>query len=55
MLLYAKTDEDISPDIEYSMSGNMIAVRTLDLGVDFAVIREQLDGIAERFLLTGEV
>ena len=31
MLLYAKTDEDVFPDHEYSMSGNKIAVRTLDL------------------------
>ena len=51
MLLYAKTDEEIYPECEYSMSGNTIAVRTLDLGGDFATIREQLDRIAERFLL----
>ncbi|MBQ9434314.1 MAG: 5-methylcytosine-specific restriction endonuclease system specificity protein McrC [Synergistaceae bacterium] len=54
MLLYAKTDEDISPDIEYSMSGNMIAVKTLDLGADFAAISGELDGIVERFLLKRE-
>lgn len=46
MLLYAKTDEEITPNKEYSMSGNKIAVRTLDLGVDFPQIREQLDEIA---------
>lgn len=51
LLLYAKTDEEISLEQEYSMSGNKIAVSTLDLGGDFSVIREQLDGIAERFLL----
>lgn len=45
MLLYAKTDEDIYPENEYRMSGNRIAVRTLDLDGDFDRIREQLDGI----------
>lgn len=49
MLLYAKTDEEITPNREYSMSGNKIAVRTLDLGVDFAQIREQLDEIAATY------
>ena len=51
LLLYAKTDEEFSLECEYSMSGNKIAVSTLDLGGDFSVIREQIDGIAERFLL----
>lgn len=46
MLLYAKTDEDIYPENEYRMSGNRIAVRTLNLDGDFDMIREQLDGIA---------
>lgn len=32
------------------MSGNKIIVRTLDLGGDFEGIREQLNGIAERFM-----
>ncbi len=49
MLLYAKTDEEIFPDHEYSMSGNRIAVRTLDLSGDFESIRCQLDSIASRF------
>ena len=52
MLLYAKTDEETYPDNEYSMSGNRIIVRTLDLSGDFGTIRGQLDGIAERFLLS---
>ena len=50
MLLYAKTDEEIYPNHEYRMSGNRIAVRTLDLNGDFGTIREQLDAIAGRFL-----
>ena len=47
MLLYAKTDEEIQPDGVYQMSGNRISVRTLDLGLPFEGIRQQLDGIAE--------
>ena len=43
MLLYAKTDEDIYPENEYSMSGNTIYVKTLDLDCDFNYIRKQLD------------
>ena len=47
MLLYAKTDELISPDESYMMSGNRIAVRTLDLNQPFESIRFQLDSIAQ--------
>ena len=50
MLLYAKTDEEIYPDHEYKMSGNRIAVRTLDLSGDFDSIRAQLDAIVEKYL-----
>lgn len=49
MLLYAKTDEETYPDNDYKMSGNEIGVHTLDLNVDFSGIRDQLDGIAERY------
>lgn len=49
MLLYAKTDEDILPDNEYSMSGNKISVKTLDLSGDFASIEEQLYKIAKDY------
>ena len=45
MLLYAKTDEEIAPNRDYSMSGNKISVRTLDLNQDFSAIRMQLDRI----------
>lgn len=48
MLLYAKTDDEIQPDNEYSMSGNKITVRTLDLNCDFTEIKRQLNGIAEK-------
>lgn len=54
MLLYARTDEDVYPENKYSMSGNKISVRTLDLDGDFGVIKEQLDGIArEHFVLNA--
>lgn len=49
MLLYAKTDEETYPDNDYKMSGNKIGVHTLDLNMEFAGIRKQLDGIAERY------
>ena len=50
MLLYARTREDIQPDHDYSMSGNRISVKTLDLNQDFDMIKEQLDGIVENYL-----
>ncbi|WP_090745693.1 5-methylcytosine-specific restriction endonuclease system specificity protein McrC [Mesobacillus persicus] len=46
-ILYAKTDEEITPDNEYQISGNRFIVKTLDLGKDWAGIVRQLDGIAE--------
>ena len=50
MILYAKTDEEVFPNNLYRMSGNLIEVRTLDLSGEFSSIRDQLDGIADRFL-----
>lgn len=47
MLLYAKTDELILPDNVYKMSGNTIAVKTLDLNCDFHQITAQLDEIVK--------
>lgn len=49
MLLYAKTDEDIVPRCEYSMSGNTVYARTLDLNQDFEHIKGQLDQIYYEF------
>lgn len=51
MLLYAKTDELVVPDNDYRMSGNRIAVKTLDLDVDFSEVRNQLDNIVNEYLL----
>jgi len=50
MLLYAKTDAKEYPENEYRMSGNKIAVRTLDLSGDFDSIKEQLNRIAIKYL-----
>lgn len=50
MLLYARTDEEVLPNNEYMMSGNRIAVMTLDLNQDFNEIKNQLDTIAEKYL-----
>ena len=52
MLLYAGTDEDIQPDSDYVMSGNMISVKTLDLNREFSEIKNQLDNIVCEYLLT---
>ena len=45
LLLYAGTDEEITPNQTYSMSGNRISVETLDLNQDFSEIKAHLDRI----------
>jgi 5-methylcytosine-specific restriction enzyme subunit McrC len=47
MLLYAKTEETITPDSDFMMGGNKISVKTLDLNSNFNIIAEQLDWIVE--------
>lgn len=49
MLLYAKTDEGESLDLKYQMGKNAIGVMTLDLGMEFSKIAEQLDGIIAKY------
>ncbi len=49
MLVYAKTQEDITPDCLFNMGGNQIGATTLDLNRDFKLIAAQLDAIAEQF------
>ena len=49
MLLYAQTDAEIQPDQEYKMSGNRIAVKTLDLNCEFVEIQKQLDKIVNAY------
>lgn len=55
MLLYARTDEAIQPDHTYQMSGNPIAVRTLDLNREFSEITAQLDEIAKKHFGTNGI
>ena len=47
MLLYAKTQEQITPDCVFSIGGNQISVKTLDLNLPFSSIKAQLDAIAK--------
>lgn len=49
LLLYAKTDEDITPHNIYQMDGNTIMVDTLDLNCDFNLIKQQLDQIVKTY------
>lgn len=49
ILLYAKTDEDITPDVMFNLGGNQIGAKTLDLNKDFSLIAAQLDKIAEDY------
>ena len=49
LLLYAKTDEDVTPDGMVEIGNNWIGAKTLDLNVDFRVIAAQLDKIASDF------
>lgn len=49
MLVYAKTEEDITPDCLFNIGGNQIGAKTLDLNKDFRLIATQLDAIAEQF------
>lgn len=50
ILLYAKTNEDITPNNDYSIGGNKIGVHTLDLNTNFDAIKEQLDNIAVQYV-----
>lgn len=52
IILYAKTEEEMVPDSDFLMSGNRIAVKTLDLNTDFANIAKQLDILVEKYLVT---
>lgn len=49
LLLYAKTEEACIPDATFSMSGNEIAVKTLDLNCRFEEIKRQLDEIVREY------
>jgi 5-methylcytosine-specific restriction enzyme subunit McrC len=49
MLLYAKTEEEVAPDMDAIFSGNRIIVKTLDLNQPFDNIKEQLGKIIDLF------
>jgi 5-methylcytosine-specific restriction enzyme subunit McrC len=50
VLLYAKTDEILTPNNDYQIGGNRISVKTLDLNKDFSEIKLQLNGLVEGYL-----
>lgn len=49
LLLYAKTEEAVSPDFCYVMGKNRIGAKTLDLNKEFREISVQLDQIVEEY------
>lgn len=51
VLLYAKTDEEITPDNDYMMSGNRISVKTIDLNTEFNNIKKQLDVLVKSYFI----
>ena len=55
LLLYAKTDNGIQPDMTYQMHGNQISVKTLDLNREFSELSQQLDEIANTLVRNVEV
>ena len=55
LLLYARTEDELQPDADFSMSGNRISVKPLDLNLPFRSIAEQLDGIAAGLERPGAV
>jgi 5-methylcytosine-specific restriction enzyme subunit McrC len=46
MLLYAKTNEEVIPDVKANIMGNNLYVRTLDMTNSFKEIEEQLHDIS---------
>ena len=49
LLLYAKTEEEITPDVNVVMSGNRIMAKTLDLNCEFTEIARQLKSISKDY------
>ncbi len=49
LLLYAKTNEDIVPDVDTVIMGHKISAKTLDLNCDFKTISIQLKAIAKTY------
>ena len=53
VLLYAKTDEDVTPDADNTIGGSRISLKTLDLNKDWGEIKAQLDKLCT-WLEVGE-
>jgi len=52
MLMYAKSNDLMQPcNLSYSMHGNKIMVKTLDLNLEFAMIKEQLDDVVKNYFV----
>lgn len=49
MLLYARTEEGVTPEMDMVIDGNRIMVSTLDLSKEFIHIKGQLDSIIKRW------
>ena len=54
LLLYAKTEEEIIPDMDVEIDGNRISAKTLDLNCDFDLISEQLKNIEREYFSINE-
>lgn len=50
LLLYAKTNEEEVPNVDYKMSGNIISVKALDLNMEFSEIKNTLLSIKNNYL-----
>jgi 5-methylcytosine-specific restriction enzyme subunit McrC len=46
VLLYAKTDEAVTPDDDFNIGGNPISIKTLDLNQDWTGITSQLEDLS---------
>lgn len=51
LLLYAQTEADIYPDFSYSIDGNQIGAKTLNLNRSFDEIKYQLNQIVQEILV----
>lgn len=51
ILLYAKTDEAITPDNDFTIGGNRISLKTLDLGQEWSEITRQLEAFCSWLVL----
>ena len=49
LLLYAKTDEEVTPDMDVKINKNRIMAKSLDLNCDFSLISAQLKSIARDY------